>query len=540
MPVENAGKKATQDMLVDVFGLYRRFYLSEPDVNNPAQKVSFGTSGHRGTSLNGSFTATHIRAITKAIAELRGSFGATGPLFLGMDTHALSMPAHTTALSVLVANGVHTYVAAAPGFTPTPVISRSIIRYNEGRKEGLADGIVITPSHNPPTDGGIKYNAIHGGPSGEDMTKAIAARANQILAEGGEDVKSVPVQEFEKNPLVEEYDYIGKYVEELKDIIDFDVIKKAHLRLGADALGGAGFAYWKRIAERYGLDITVFNDKYDPTFSFMCVDHDGKIRMDCSSPYAMAGLVAMKDKFDLGFANDPDFDRHGIVCPGYGLMNPNHYLAVAIDYLYRTRTGWNANVGIGKTLVSSMMIDRVAQRLGRKLVEVPVGFKWFVPGLSDGTLGFGGEESAGASFLKLDGKVWSTDKDGIILALLAAEITARTGKTPAEHYAQLEKDFGKSFYSRKDTPATPEQKERVASISPESIKMTDLAGDKITAILTKAPGNGAAIGGIKICAEKSWAAIRPSGTENICKVYAESLLGQEHLEKVIAAASELL
>ncbi|MBR6372430.1 MAG: hypothetical protein IKS20_04550, partial [Victivallales bacterium] len=501
--------------------LISRYYTVKPDVQNPSQKVVFGTSGHRGSSMNGSFTETHIQAIVQAIVELREDFGATGPLFLGMDTHALSCPAHSTALSVLAANSVHTLIAGAPGFTPTPVVSRSIIRYNQGRKSGLADGIVITPSHNPPTDGGIKYNATHGGPSGEDMTRAIAARANEIMREGNRAVKSISPDAALASQFVEEYDYAGKYVEDLAGIIDFDVIRGAKLHLGADALGGAGLAYWRLIAERFGLDITVMNDYPDPTFSFMCVDHDGKIRMDCSSPYAMAGLVSMKDSFSLGFANDPDFDRHGIVCPVYGLMNPNHYLAVAIDYLFRTRTAWKAEVGIGKTLVSSLMIDRVASRLGRTLVEVPVGFKWFVPGLFDGTLGFGGEESAGASFLKFDGSVWSTDKDGMILALLAAEITARTGRTPAEHYAELEAAFGKSFYSRKDTPATPEQKAKVASIAPESIKMTDLAGDKITAILTKAPGNGAAIGGIKICAENSWAAVRPSGTENICKVYAE-------------------
>ena len=540
MPTETAGKKATKAMLANIPMLISRYYTVEPDMRNPSQKVVFGTSGHRGSSLNGSFTEKHIQAIVQAIVELREGFGATGPLFLGMDTHALSCPAHSTALSVLAANGVHTYIAGAPGFTPTPVVSRSIIRYNQGRKSELADGIVITPSHNPPTDGGIKYNATHGGPSGEDMTKAIAARANEIMREGNRAVKGISPDAALASQFVEEYDYAGKYVEDLAGIIDFDVIRGAKLHLGADALGGAGLAYWRLVADRYGLDITVMNDYPDPMFSFMCVDHDGKIRMDCSSPYAMAGLVSMKDSFSLGFANDPDFDRHGIVCPGHGLMNPNHYLAVAIDYLFRTRTAWKAEVGIGKTLVSSLMIDRVAARLGRTLVEVPVGFKWFVPGLFDGTLGFGGEESAGASFLKFDGTVWSTDKDGIILALLAAEITARTGKTPAEHYAGLEAAFGRSFYSRKDTPATPEQKAKVASIAPENIKMTDLAGDKITAILTKAPGNGAAIGGIKICAENSWAAVRPSGTENICKVYAETLLGQEHLAKVIEAASALL
>lgn len=538
MAVANAGLPAGKNDLTNIPQLISRYYTTTPNPLHKAERVSFGTSGHRGSSLKNSFTEMHIKAIVQAICDLRSQFGATGPLFLGMDTHALSYPAHETAISVLAANGVQTYIEKDHGYTPTPVISRTIIRYNEGRTSGLADGIVITPSHNPPTDGGIKYNCTHGGPSGEDMTKLIAEQANYYLEAAN--VKCLPIAEALKCPCIQEYDYCTNYVNDLDSIIDFAPIKQANLLLGADALGGAGLAYWSKIAETYGLNITVMHDCADPTFSFMCIDHDGKIRMDCSSPYAMASLVAMKDKFDLGFANDPDFDRHGIVCPGYGLMNPNHYLAVAINYLYSTRKGWPQGTGIGKTLVSSMMIDNVASALGRKLYEVPVGFKWFVPGLTDGSIGFGGEESAGASFLKKDGSVWTTDKDGIILALLACEILAATGKSPSQHYEELEQRFGRAYYKRVDTKATAEQKQKVSSIDPASIGMKELAGDPIKSIVTKAPGNNAAIGGIKITAEHSWAAVRPSGTEDICKVYAESFISEEHLQKVIEQASELL
>jgi len=538
MPSPLAGKKAPGDLLANIPQVISRYYTKSPEL--PAQRVVFGTSGHRGSSLKGTFTESHILAIVQAICDLRGDFGATGPLFLGMDTHALSYPAHETALQVLAANGVTTFIAPPPGFTPTPVVSRSIIRYNEGRRDALADGIVITPSHNPPEDGGIKYNATTGGPSGEDITKQIAELANRYLENGNRGVKALPPDEARKAPCIRTCDYCADYVADLAQVIDMDAIRKAGLKLGADALGGSGLAYWKRIAEVYGLEITVMNDTPDYTFGFMHVDHDGRIRMDCSSPYAMAGLVAMQDRFDLGFANDPDFDRHGIVCPGYGLMNPNHYLAVAIDYLFSTRNAWPKSTGIGKTLVSSMMLDRVAASLGRTLVEVPVGFKWFVPGLSDGTLGFGGEESAGASFLKKDGSVWTTDKDGMILALLAAEMTAVTGKTPAARYAELEKIHGKAYYTRVDTPASAAQKQRVAALSPDEIPFKELAGDLLQASITKAPGNHAAIGGIKLIGKDSWAAVRPSGTEDICKVYAESFISPEHLTQVVAQASQLL
>lgn len=535
-----AGKPAPRQILANIPRLISEYYTSVPNPNIPAQRVVFGTSGHRGSSLRKNFTETHILAIVQAICELRKDDGAEGPLFLGMDTHALSCPAHETALQVLAANGVQTFIAPPPGFTPTPVISRSILRYNAGRKEALADGIVITPSHNPPEDGGIKYNGINGGPSSEEITKRIAKRANELIEGGLRQVKRLSSDEARATGLIQEYDYCRAYVDDLKEIIDFAPIQEARLRLGADALGGAGLAYWRVIADTYHLDITVMHDLPDYTFGFMCIDHDGRIRMDCSSPYAMAGLVSMKDSFDLGFANDPDFDRHGIVCPRYGLMNPNHYLAVAIDYLFATRKQWSATTGIGKTLVSSMMIDKVASALGRTLVEVPVGFKWFVPGLTDGSLGFGGEESAGASFLKKDGSVWTTDKDGMIMALLAAEITAATGSTPSEHYSNLEKKHGKACYTRIDTPATPEQKKAVASLDSSSVPFTDLAGNPLLSVITKAPGNQAAIGGVKLIGRDCWAAVRPSGTEEICKIYAESFISQEHLQQVIQQVSSLL
>ena len=535
-----AGKPATPDMLVNLAELKRLYYEGKPNLDDPGKRVSFGTSGHRGSSLKGTFTEAHILAIAQAVCDVRKDLGVDGPLFLGMDTHALSAWAHETALRVFAANQVQVRVAPQQGFTPTPVISRSIIRYNTGRTSHLADGVVITPSHNPPEDGGIKYNYTHGGPAEQAITNRIQDLANNYLKGGNSEVKALPEAGLRELPQVQETDYCGDYVRDLADIIDFDPIRKAGLRLGADALGGAGLGYWRPIAEMYGLDITVLDDTPDPTFRFMRVDHDGRIRMDCSSPYAMAGLVNLKDRFDLAFANDPDFDRHGIVCPGFGLMNPNHYLTVAIEYLFTHRSAWAATTGVGKTLVSSLMIDRVAAKLGRRLVEVPVGFKWFVEGLSDGSLGFGGEESAGASFLKKDGSVWTTDKDGMILALLAAEITAVTGKSPAARYAELEREFGVSSYRRIDTPATPEMKAKIATLSAETVALGDLSGDPVKAVLTKAPGNQAAIGGVKVQAANSWVAVRPSGTENICKVYGESFLGPEHLDKVLAAGTALL
>ncbi|MBR0458998.1 MAG: phosphoglucomutase (alpha-D-glucose-1,6-bisphosphate-dependent) [Victivallales bacterium] len=537
MAQSNAGKPVTPEMLANIPLLISKYYTTPCAECTP---VSFGTSGHRGSSLKNSFTEAHILAIVQAVCDVRRDLGVTGPLFLGMDTHALSTPAHETALEVLAANQIKTFIATAPGFTPTPTVSRSIIRYNTGREKDLADGIIITPSHNPPEDGGIKYNCTHGGPSEQQITSRIAELANQYMKDGNRNVRRVPVAQARNSDFVSEFDFLGEYVKDLQDIIDFEPIRRANLHLCADALGGAGLAYWPTIARVYGLDLTVRDNVPDPTFRFMCVDHDGRIRMDCSSPYAMAGLVELQKDFDLAFANDPDFDRHGIVCPGYGLMNPNHYLAVAIEYLFQSRQGWNDSVGIGKTLVSSLMIDRVAAKLGRKLVEVPVGFKWFVEGLTNGTLGFGGEESAGASFLKKDGTVWSTDKDGIILGLLAAEMTAVTGKSPAARYAELERDFGKASYRRNDTPATPAMKAKIAALNPDTIHLQDLAGDPIVSVLTKAPGNGAAIGGVKITAKNSWVAVRPSGTEDICKVYAESLLGDEHLNQVLAAGTALL
>jgi len=535
-----AGQPAPKDLLIDVSRLESAFYEGEPNVADPNQLVSFGTSGHRGTSSNSTFTQAHILAITQAICEYRRNQGTTGPLFMGKDTHALSRPAERVALEVLAANGVETVIQSDDGFTPTPVISRAILVYNKGRAEGLADGIVITPSHNPPTDGGFKYNPTNGGPADTDVTDWIQRRANELLRAGNKGVQRIDFKAALNASSTHPQDFVTDYVEDLDNVIDFEVIRSAGLKIGVDPLGGAAVAYWKPIAERYGLDITIVNPNVDPTFSFMTVDHDGKIRMDCSSPYAMASLVKLKDRFDIAFGNDPDADRHGIVTPSTGLMNPNHYLAVAIRYLLSHRPEWPANAVVGKTLVSSCLIDRVVASLDRKLWEVPVGFKWFTPRLFDGSCYFGGEESAGASFLRKNGTVWSTDKDGPILALLAAEITARTGKDPGLHYQELTAKFGTPFYTRIDAAATPEEKNLLKKLSPEAVTATELAGEPITAKLTRAPGNDASIGGLKVVSTSGWFAARPSGTENIYKLYAESLKSAEHLSAIVGQAQEIV
>ena len=535
-----AGKPAPKELLVDLAALERNYYDRKPDVADKTQLVSFGTSGHRGTSLDGTFTDAHIAAITQAICEHRAGKGITGPVIMGKDTHALSGPAQRTALEVLAANGVETLIQQDDGFTPTPVVSHAILTYNRGRSSGLADGIIITPSHNPPTDGGFKYNPPNGGPADTDVTDAVQRRANELLKAGNAGVKRVPYEKALRAPTTHARDFILPYVRDLKSVIDLDAIKGAKLKLGVDPLGGAAIHYWKPIAEIYGLDLTVVNPAIDPSFSFMTVDHDGKIRMDCSSPYAMAGLVRLKDQFRVAFANDPDADRHGIVTPSVGLMNPNHYLAVAIRYLLTHRPHWPGSAAVGKTLVSSSMIDRVVAHLGRKLCEVPVGFKWFAPGLYDGTVCFGGEESAGASFLKRDGMVWSTDKDGPILALLAAEITAVTGKDPGQHYGELTAQFGSSVYTRIDAPASPEQKDKLKKLAPENVKAKEMAGEAITAKLTRAPGNDAPIGGLKVTTQNGWFAARPSGTENIYKIYAESFKGEAHLDAIVTEAKQIV
>lgn len=535
-----AGKKAPKSILVNIPRLISAYYINRPDVSEPGQQVVFGTSGHRGSSLHGSFNEQHIYAITQAICCYRKLQGIDGPLFIGFDTHALSEPAFISAVEVLAANGVETFIASNMSYTPTPGISHAILAYNKGRKTGLADGIVITPSHNPPDNGGIKYNPPNGGPADTDITKWIAGKANGLLSEGSEKVKRIPYEKALKTAYIHEYDFITPYVNDLKNIIDMEAIKAAGLKLGADALGGAGLGYWAPIAETYGLAIDVLNDYPDPTFSFMNVDADGKIRMDCSSPYAMAGLIDLKEKYDLAFGNDPDFDRHGIVTSSVGLMNPNHYLAVAISYLFQNRKGWRTNAAIGKTLVSSSMIDRIAANLGRELAEVPVGFKWFVAGLLDGSFGFGGEESAGASFLRMDGTVWTTDKDGMILCLLAAEITAKTGRDPGQHYQELSEKFGAPVYARMDAVANTQQKAVLAKLSPEQVTAGILAGERITAKLTKAPGNQADIGGLKVCTENGWFAARPSGTEEVYKIYAESFKGIEHLKQIQEEAKEIV
>ncbi|MEV5876435.1 phosphoglucomutase (alpha-D-glucose-1,6-bisphosphate-dependent) [Streptomyces sp. NPDC052101] len=532
MPHERAGRPAGPEDLVDVARLVTAYYALHPDPADPAQRVSFGTSGHRGSSLASVFNEDHIAATSQAICEYRTAQGIDGPLFLGADTHALSEPAKATALEVFAANGVTVLVDSADGYTPTPAVSHAILTHNRGRTSGLADGVVVTPSHNPPADGGFKYNPPSGGPAASDATSWIQDRANEIITGGLKDVRRVTYAQSLTAETTQRYDFLGAYVGDLPGVLDLDAVRAAGVRIGADPLGGASVAYWGRIAEQHGIDLTVVNPHTDPTWRFMTLDWDGQIRMDCSSPYAMASLIEQRDRFRIATGNDADADRHGIVTPDAGLMNPNHYLAVAISYLYRHREQWPAGAGIGKTLVSSTMIDRVAADLGRRLVEVPVGFKWFVDGLVDGSLGFGGEESAGASFLRRDGSVWTTDKDGILLALLASEITAVTDRTPSEHYAGLTARFGEPAYARIDAPATREQKALLGRLSPAQVTADTLAGESVTAVLTEAPGNGAAIGGIKVTTENAWFAARPSGTEDVYKVYAESFLGPRHLARV--------
>ena len=535
-----AGKPATTDMLVDLAKLEREYYERKPDTEDATQLVSFGTSGHRGSSLRGSFNEAHILAITQAICEYRRDQGTDGPLYMGKDTHALSGPAERTAIEVLAANGVSTVIQDHDGVTPTPVISRAILTHNRGRRDHQADGIVITPSHNPPEDGGFKYNPPHGGPADTDVTKWVQDRANALLRGHNKDVRRRPFEQASKASTLRREDFVMPYVQDLRNVIDMDVIRSVGIALGVDPLGGAAVHYWEPICDVYKLNITVVNPKVDPTFSFMTVDHDGKIRMDCSSPYAMASLVDLKDRYRIAFGNDTDADRHGVVTPSAGLMNPNHYLAVAIRYLLRHRPNWPAHALVGKTLVSSAMIDRVVASLNRRLCEVPVGFKWFVPGLVDGSFCFGGEESAGASFLRRDGTVWTTDKDGPIMNLLAAEITARTGKDPGEHYRELTTAFGNPYYKRIDAAATPEQKARLAKLSPDMVAASTLAGEPIMATLTRAPGNNAPIGGLKVVAANGWFAARPSGTENVYKIYAESFKDQAHLNGIVSEAEMIV
>jgi phosphoglucomutase len=535
-----AGKKAPPEMLVDVAALERAYLERRPDLADPAQRVAFGTSGHRGTPFAGSFTEAHILATTQAICDERRARGIDGPLFLGKDTHALSAAAERTALEVLAANGVTTVIQSGDGVTPTPVISHAILVRNRGRHEHLADGIVITPSHNPPEDGGFKYNPPNGGPADTDVTRRVQERANELLADGNRDVRRVTLAAAMRAETTERRDFVGPYVADLPSVVDIPAIREAAPRLGVDPLGGASLPYWERINEVHGLGIAIVSTALDPTFGFMTVDHDGKIRMDCSSPWAMAGLLRLKEKFAVAFANDPDADRHGIVTPGAGLMNPNHYLAVAVRYLLTHRPGWPASAVVGKTLVSSFIIDKVVASQGRRLFEVPVGFKWFAAGMFEGSCCFGGEESAGASFLRRDGTVWTTDKDGIILALLAAEILARTGKDPGEHYHEITARFGAPLYTRIDAPATTEQKARLARLSPDAVGETMLAGEAITAKLSAAPGNGAPIGGLKVTTEAGWFAARPSGTEQLYKIYAESFRDRAHLERIVADARQIV
>jgi len=535
-----AGKLANPSDLVNIPRLITSYYSLLPDVTERSQRVSFGTSGHRGSSFHAAFNENHIIAITQAICRYRAAQGTTGPLFLGMDTHALSEPAFATALEVLAATGVPVMIDDAGGYTPTPAVSHAILTYNRGLTDGLADGIVITPSHNPPEDGGFKYNPPSGGPADTSATKWIENHANELLTGALKDTRRIPFAHALKADTTHHYDYVSGYVNHLDSVVDMAAIAGAGLKLGVDPLGGAGVFYWPRIAERYGLDLTVVNKYVDQTFRFMTVDWDGKIRMDCSSPNAMASLIALKDRFDVAFACDPDHDRHGVVTPSAGLMNPNHYLAVAVDYLFRNRPGWKDSAGVGKTLVSSSIIDRVAADLGRNLVEVPVGFKWFVDGLVDGSLGFGGEESAGASFLKMDGTAWSTDKDGLIMALLSAEVLAKTGTEPGRYYRNLTAKFGDPVYERIDAPASPDEKSILAKLSPEQVSAKELAGEPIEAMLTTAPGNGAAIGGLKVVTKDGWFAARPSGTENVYKIYAESFKGRQHLEQLQKEAQALI
>ncbi len=535
-----AGKPAPKELLIDVAQMEREYYEHKPDAGDPNQLVSFGTSGHRGSPLHGTFNEAHILAITQAICEYRRGQAIDGPLYMGKDTHVVSGPAQRTALEVLAANGVDTVIQENDGVTPTPVISRAILAYNRGRKDHFADGIVITPSHNPPEDGGFKYDPPSGGPADTEVTAWVQNRANELLRTKNAGVKRVPFEKAIRAATTRQEDFVLSYVLDLKNVIDIDAIRGAHLKLGVDPLGGASLPYWDPINSTYGLNVQVVNRTIDPTFSFMTVDHDGKIRMDCSSPYAMARLVGLKDQYQVAFGNDTDADRHGIVTPVAGLMNPNHYLAVAIRYLVTHRPEWRPTVAVGKTVVSSSLIDRVVQKLSRELREVPVGFKWFVSGLIDGSYCFGGEESAGASFLRRDGTVWSTDKDGLIMVLLAAEIAARTGKDPGQHYEELRTEFGTPYYTRIDAPATLEQKQKLAALSPDSVKESELAGEPIAAKLTQAPGNHAPIGGLKVVAKSGWFAARPSGTENIYKIYAESFKSASHLNAILSEAEQIV
>ncbi|WP_371778216.1 phosphoglucomutase (alpha-D-glucose-1,6-bisphosphate-dependent) [Streptosporangium subroseum] len=540
MTHERAGQLAQPSDLVDVARLVTSYYALHPDPGEVGQRVAFGTSGHRGSSLNVAFNEDHILATSQAIVEYRAAQGVDGPLFLGADSHALSEPAQVSALEVFAANGVTVLIDSRDGYTPTPAVSHAILTHNRGRTAGLADGVVVTPSHNPPGDGGFKYNPPHGGPADTDATSWIQDRANALIADGLKEVRRIPHVRALAADTTGRHDFLGHYVDDLPSVLDLDAIRAAGVRIGADPLGGASVAYWGEIAERHRLDLTVVNPLTDPTWRFMTLDWDGKIRMDCSSPYAMASLIANRDAFDVSTGNDADADRHGVVTPDGGLLNPNHYLAVAISYLYSHRPGWPADAGVGKTLVSSGMIDRVAADLGRRLMEVPVGFKWFVPGLLDGSLGFGGEESAGASFLRRDGSVWTTDKDGLILALLAAEIIATTGRSPSEHYRDLTSRFGDPAYARVDAPANREEKAVLAKLSAEQVTADTLAGEPITQVLTSAPGNGAALGGVKVSTESAWFAARPSGTEDVYKIYAESFKGPEHLARVQEEARNLV
>jgi phosphoglucomutase len=540
MTHERAGLPAQDSDLVDVAKLITLYYAEQPDPDDIDQRVAFGTSGHRGTSLKTSFNEFHILATTQAIVEYRTMQGTDGPLFIAKDTHGLSEPAWVSALEVLAANDVEIRIDSRDGYTPTPALSHAILAYNRGRTDGLADGIVVTPSHNPPTDGGFKYNPPDGGPASSEATGWIQDRANAIIAGGMASVRRIPLATALAQDSTGTYDFLDAYARDLPNVLNLDAVRDAGLHLGADPMGGAAVAYYGYIAEMHGLDLTVVNPKVDPTWRFMTLDWDGKIRMDCSSPFAMASLVALKDQYRVAFGNDADADRHGIVTPGAGLMNPNHYLAVAIQYLYANRPGWRADAAVGKTLVSSSMIDRVAADLGRRLVEVPVGFKWFVPGLVDGSFGFGGEESAGASFLRKDGTVWTTDKDGVLLTLLSSEITAVTGKDPSEHYAELTARHGAPAYARVDAPANREEKAKLANLSPDQVTATELAGETITAKLTEAPGNGAKIGGLKVTTENGWFAARPSGTEDVYKIYAESFLGAEHLARIQSEARDVV
>ena len=535
-----AGRPAPREMLADIPRLVSAYYTNKPDPENPRELVNFGTSGHRGSSLERSFNEVHILAISQAICDYRRSQGFNGPLFLGMDTHALSEPAFRTALEVFAENGVETVIQHGLGFTPTPVISHAILIQNQGEKSGLADGVVITPSHNPPSDGGFKYNPPEGGPASTETTKAIQDRANQIIKSNLEAVRRMPFERALQASTTQHHDYLQPYVQDLKNILNMKEIARSGLKIGVDPMGGAAVNYWAPIAETYGIDLEVVNKIIDPTFSFMTVDADGQIRMDCSSPYAMVRLIQLKERFDIAFGNDPDVDRHGIVTPSAGLLGPNHYLAAAIHYLFHSRSEWPLLAAIGKTLVSSAMIDRVAVKLNRKLVEVPVGFKWFVDGLLDGSFGFAGEESAGASYLRKNGSVWTTDKDGIIMDLLAAEITAVTGKDPGIHYKALEEEFGQPVYERIDAPATRAQKNVLKELSPDQVETQTLAGERILAKITRAPGNGAPIGGLKVVAANGWFAARPSGTEDVYKIYAESFLGEEHLLNIQEEAQEIV